>query len=45
MPPAYISAGKQTQLLLSPRQHIGKGSYTLTFRHERKQQRETITIG
>jgi hypothetical protein len=40
-----ISAGKQTQLLLSPHQHIGKGSYTLTFRHERKQQRETITIG
>ena len=40
-----ISSGKQTQLLLSPRQHIGKGSYTLTLTHERKQQRETLTIG
>jgi Collagen triple helix repeat (20 copies)/Galactose oxidase, central domain len=40
-----ISSGKQTQLLLSPRQHIGSGSYTLTLTHERKQQRETLTIG
>ncbi len=40
-----ISTGKQTRLLLSPRQHIGKGSYTLTLTRRRKQQRETITIG
>ncbi len=40
-----IGAGKQTQLLLNPRQRIGKGSYTLTLTHRRKQQRETITIG
>jgi hypothetical protein len=39
------SSGKQTQLLLGPRQHIGRGSYTLTLTYERKQQRETITIG
>jgi hypothetical protein len=40
-----ISTGKQTQLLLNPRQHISKGSYTLTLTHLHKQQRETITIG
>ncbi len=40
-----ISSGKQIRLLLSPRQHLGKGSYTLTITHQRKQQRETITIG
>ncbi len=40
-----INTGKHTQLLLSPRQHIGKGSYTLTLTRERKHQRVTITIG
>ncbi len=40
-----IGTGKRTQLLLSLRQHIGKGSYTLTLTHAGKQQRKTITIG
>ena len=41
---AAVSSGRQTQLLLSPRHHIGRGSYTLTLTRERKQQREAITI-
>jgi hypothetical protein len=39
-----ICSGKETQLLLSPRQRIGKGSYTLMLTHARKQQHETIII-
>jgi Collagen triple helix repeat (20 copies) len=37
-------SGKHTTLLLTPRRHIGKGTYTLTLAQGRKRQRETITI-
>jgi hypothetical protein len=39
-----IRSGNRTRLLLSPRRHIGKGSYTLTFTHQRKHRHETIAI-
>jgi hypothetical protein len=39
-----IKAGKRCQLLLTPRRHIAKGSYTLTLAHGRRRQRETLTI-
>jgi hypothetical protein len=40
-----IRSGRQIQLLFSPRQHIGRGSYTLDLTYRRKQERERITIG
>ena len=39
-----IGLRKKTKLLLTPPHSIGKGSYTLTLRHERNRQRETITV-
>ena len=39
-----IYSGKQTKLLLTTPHNIGKGSYTLTLKHGRQRQRETITI-
>ncbi len=37
-------SGKQTKLLMIPRRHIDRGSYTLMLTHGHKRQRETITI-
>jgi hypothetical protein len=37
-------SGKQTKLLLTPRQRIGKGRYMLTLTHGPERERQTITI-